>query len=83
MGKIAKGKVFCKDCIHIIKPAGAMYEPHPESICLSPNSIRPNFVTGKVGAAKCKDINPDGMCKFFEFENSGRFAAGKEGNNHG
>jgi hypothetical protein len=57
---------LCKDCHFICKPAGSMYEPHPESICLSPKAMRTNFVTGAFYQAKCKDINLTGECSLFQ-----------------
>jgi len=64
---------YCKDCKNICKPSGAIYEPHPESICISPGAIRPNFVTGEIGADQCKNINRGGKCKLFEQKNNDRF----------
>jgi hypothetical protein len=58
--------VFCKDCKHICKPSGALYEPHPESICLSKHTQHWNYVTGDREKGKCKDINCNGECLWFE-----------------
>ena len=57
---------LCKDCRFICKPAGSMYEPHPESICTSLESMKTDFVTGGFYPAKCKDINLTGECPLFQ-----------------
>lgn len=59
------GLKYCKDCIHIVKPAGALYEPHPESICMNPSFLTMNFVTGEYIGPLCKSINKDGKCPGF------------------
>jgi hypothetical protein len=56
-------KVFCKDCQHIIKPSGALYEPHPESICN--NSMVMDYVIGERKRIQCKAKNTVGICVDF------------------
>lgn len=60
MGEVVK--VFCKDCVHIIKPAGAMYTPHPESICLQSDVV--DYVTDERRHELCKVKNVTGECPF-------------------
>ena len=55
--------VFCKDCRFIIKPSGASYEPHPESLC-SRAEKNMNYVTGEAMTPLCKYIN-NGLCRMF------------------
>lgn len=54
---------YCKDCEFICKPSGALYEPHPESICLAADEV--NFVTGKIEHLLCQDVNIKGKCRFY------------------
>lgn len=56
--------IFCKDCIHICKPTGAPYVPHPESLCLAGGTI--NYVTGETEHWLCKYQNSEGHCPLFE-----------------
>lgn len=58
--------VYCRDCKHICKPAGALYEPHPDSICLSNETHHRDYVIGVRVASKCKEINDGGNCLWFE-----------------
>lgn len=58
--------VICKDCKYICKPAGALYEPHPESTCLHPMTDHLNFVTGEKDRSLCKEINYNGDCEYWE-----------------
>lgn len=55
---------FCKDCKHILKPAGALYMPHPESICFASQVLDP--VTGESRHLLCKDQNKDADCSLFK-----------------
>lgn len=55
---------ICKDCKYICKPCGALYEPHPESICLATDVL--DYVTGEKKHFLCKDQNQCGYCGFFE-----------------
>jgi hypothetical protein len=55
-------KIFCKDCVHIVKPSGATYYPHPESLCLQSDVI--DYVTGVRKHEFCKVKNTDGECPF-------------------
>jgi hypothetical protein len=57
---------YCKDCVFICKPCGALYEPHPESICMAADEI--NFVTGEMEHLLCEDVNIDGKCGFYYSE---------------
>lgn len=59
-------KVYCKDCKHIRKPAGSMYEPHPRSICMA--AEKTDYVTGDVHHRECRTVNGDGQCLMFEKE---------------
>lgn len=56
--------VFCKNCAHVCKPTGAMYEPHQDSICLANKLV--SFVTGDSFSIPCKEINMDGKCIYFK-----------------
>lgn len=62
MGEVGN-KIFCKDCVYIIKPVGAMYYPHADSICLQSDVM--NYVTGERGHEFCKVKNADGKCQFY------------------
>jgi hypothetical protein len=55
---------ICAICHHIIKPSGAVYEPHPESICATEKII--NFVIGEEVSVLCKERNSNGNCIWFE-----------------
>jgi len=59
--------VFCKNCKYICKPSGALYSPHPQSLCLISEMI--DFVTGKTYKALCKDINIHGKCVLLTIKN--------------
>jgi hypothetical protein len=58
--------IFCKDCKYIRKPSGALYEPHSDSICLSKHTTQWDYVVGERKAGKCKEVNFDGQCLWFE-----------------
>lgn len=58
--------VICKDCGKIIKPTGALYTPHPDSLCGDERSQRLNFVTGEKYLSRCDEINFNGDCEWFE-----------------
>jgi hypothetical protein len=57
---------LCKDCRYILKPSGALYEPHPESICTI--SLTINYVTGGEYYRQCKEVNIKGNCKWFRIK---------------
>lgn len=57
-------KVYCKDCKYIIKPTGALYEPHPESICS--RVYKMNYVIGQRDSKLCKIYNKKGCCILYE-----------------
>jgi len=57
--------IFCKDCEYICKPAGALYEPHPDSICLNQYTGELNYVTGELEPELCKFINSSEGCTYF------------------
>jgi hypothetical protein len=61
--------VYCKDCLHIVKPIGAVYEPHPDSICATTELI--NYVTSKPRHESCKYKNANGMCKDYKQKDDG------------
>ncbi len=56
---------ICKDCLHIVKPSGALYQPHPNSICGDSRSLFVNFVTGEICHHLCTEININGSCEWF------------------
>ena len=59
-------KNYCCDCKFIGKPSGAPYEPHPGSICLCNQVATDNYVTKMKHTPLCKNINHDGICKYFQ-----------------
>lgn len=53
--------VYCKDCRFI----GRLRDPNPKSICTkTPGKM--NFVTGEYEQWKCKDVNFDGACEYYQ-----------------
>lgn len=56
--------MFCRDCIYQLKPMGAEYKNHPESLCK--RTPQTNFVTGEVHLKKCKDVNTQGSCFYWK-----------------
>jgi superfamily I DNA and/or RNA helicase len=68
-------RVFCKDCINICKPAGAPYEPHPESICLTGGTI--NYITGETEHWLCKYQNSEGLCQYYTVKNNNDYPKGE------
>ena len=59
--------IYCKNCRYILKPTGAMYEPHPDSLCTS--KIVVNFVSANPGHPLCRDINTNGNCEWYKEKN--------------
>lgn len=57
---------FCEDCRFIIKPTGAPYIPHPDSICGTRYIKSKGFVVRELEKEHCKDVNTDGMCPYFK-----------------
>ena len=55
--------MFCRDCIHQLKPEGAVHKNHPESLCKC--SPEMDYVTGETHLCKCKDINKRGSCFYW------------------
>lgn len=58
------GITICANCRFMLKPSGAEYTPHPESICTVEWAF--NFVTGEKYHPLCKDGNKSGNCFFFK-----------------
>ena len=59
-------KIFCEDCKYICKPVGALYIPHPWSICLFPEIKEVGYVVRNKNKPACKTINVDGLCKYWK-----------------
>jgi hypothetical protein len=55
---------ICAECIYIVKPSGAIYEPHRESLCSTERAF--DWVTGGKYMIQCKDRNKDGYCIWFK-----------------
>jgi hypothetical protein len=55
---------ICGDCLNILKPPDAVYEPHPDSLCKKGRRI--DFVTGERNHCRCDEVNTDGMCNMFK-----------------
>ena len=55
--------IYCRDCEHQLKPTGGR-ENDPESICLALG--RKNFVTGEWCQSRCREVNIEGKCRYFE-----------------
>jgi hypothetical protein len=64
---VPRGLTFCAKCRFIVKPTGAAYIPHPESVCSTEGKL--NFVTGEKDWVLCKDRNKKGDCCWFEGSN--------------
>ena len=60
--------VFCRDCKYQLRPSGALYKNHPNSLCTGSKGLtyqQMNFVTGELETPLCKSKNKDGHCPDF------------------